>query len=371
MSCGCGNFPNCECHKLPHCGGTNFQHSGHSGRTNRSSCNPCGNPATNTPTCENLPSQIDNFTKQFFGEVTKTEVDGIVSWSLPCSLDVGLENNPRLEGEGLACYFLRLFDNGILGLTGPKGDTGAAGTNGNNAYTVTLAGFVQPNSGAPNVQVSTLANPAIMAGLTIFIATSGYYFVNSTDGNGTLFLSLIQASAGAPAIITAGKLVIAAGPQGVSITGPQGPQGVPGPQGTAGASFTATNGQYAAVGGTDFPLPVTYTLVDFTSSVASVLLPQRGKYLLTTTVGVVGTATISPADQIAFRLMDTTLITVVPFSDQVISNVDDTEHTQVIINVIYETDSDSHTVQLFGQCTTGAAANAVANDTVITFVRLS
>lgn len=370
MSCGCSNFPHCECEKLPHCGGTNFHHRGH--RTNRSDCNPCGDPATNTPTCENLPSQIENFTKQFFGEVTKTEVDGQVAWSLPCSLDSGLPNNPRLEGEGLACYFLRLFEDGIIGLTGPQGDTGAAGTNGRNAYTVTLAGFVQPTPANPNVQVVSLANPAIVEGLTIFIATSGYYFVNATDGNGTLFLTLVQASAGAPAVITAGKLVVAAGPQGVSITGPQGAQGDTGAQGTPGESFTATNGQFAggAVVGTDFPLTVLNTPIDFTASIAQVLLPQAGKYLLTATVAVEGQPTINPTDVVSFLLVDTNLISGVTFSEQEISNVADGQRAQVIINVFYTIPADNRTVQLWGKCTTAGAANVVSDFTMLQFVRL-
>jgi hypothetical protein len=69
-----------------------------------------------------LPSQIQNFTQQFFGDVVKTEVDGQVIWSLPCDLDIGLPNNQRGAGEGLACYFLRLSEEGIIGLTGPQGE---------------------------------------------------------------------------------------------------------------------------------------------------------------------------------------------------------------------------------------------------------
>src|SRR5258706_4602955 len=101
--------------------------------TNNGCCgSPCAITAANTAACETLPSQIENFTLQFFGTVFKTEVDGIVTWSLPCSLDVGLPNNPRGVDEGLACYFLRLFNDGIVGLTGPQGAAGTAGTNGTN-----------------------------------------------------------------------------------------------------------------------------------------------------------------------------------------------------------------------------------------------
>src|SRR5579859_7902149 len=57
--------------------------------------NPCGHGPDNRANCETLPSQIENFIKQFFGDVIKTEVNGQVQCSLPCSLDVGLLNNPR------------------------------------------------------------------------------------------------------------------------------------------------------------------------------------------------------------------------------------------------------------------------------------
>ena len=188
--------------------------------------NPCRVTQTNTAACESLPSQISNFADQFFGEVVKTEVDGVVTWSLPCSLDVGLPNNPRAAGEGLACYFLRLFEDGIVGLTGPAGDPGDDGAAGRNAFTVTLASFTQPTVESPNVQVLTQYNPAIFPGLIVAIQSSGWYLVNEADTSGMLFLTLSDPTPGAPAVITAGKLVVPAG--GGAVPGPQGP---PGPDG--------------------------------------------------------------------------------------------------------------------------------------------
>ena len=78
--------------------------------------NPCAIVEHNTVQCESLPSRVENFTKNFFGDVVRTEVNGQVVWSLPCGLDVGLPANPRGLDEGLACYFLRLFNDGIVGL---------------------------------------------------------------------------------------------------------------------------------------------------------------------------------------------------------------------------------------------------------------
>ena len=72
------------------------------------SCEPCQTQCD--PAHEPLPSTIDNFVTQFFGEVTKTCVDGQIVWSLPCNLDTGIPGYPRQEGEGLACYFKRVLN---------------------------------------------------------------------------------------------------------------------------------------------------------------------------------------------------------------------------------------------------------------------
>lgn len=61
---------------------------------------------------ESLESALANFITQFFGSLTKSVVNGAVVWTLPCDLDSGIEGNPRAEGEGLACYFLRLLEEG-------------------------------------------------------------------------------------------------------------------------------------------------------------------------------------------------------------------------------------------------------------------
>lgn len=365
MSCSCCKCPQvsgpqpCQCGARACC-------------CNRCSSNPCScSCPASTVDCETLPSQIENFTKQFFGVVVKTEVDGVIIWTLPCDLETGLVNNPRLQDEGLACYFKRLFEQGIVGLTGPQGESGSPGTDGNNAYTVTLESYNQPSSGSPNVQVFTAYNPAIVAGLQIFIQTSGYYTVNSTDNAGTLFLTLVQAAAGAPAVITAGKLVTPSGPQGVASTGATGPQGPAGPQGTPGESFTANNGQFHTTVGTDEVPGVTYAAVDFTSGVAEVSLSAQGAYHLTATVGLLGKGTVLPGDIIEVKLRDVTNSTDIEGSEQGQSNLQDIERTQVVISCIYETDSPNHIVRLFAKSSTAGAIDIVANRTVITFVRLA
>jgi hypothetical protein len=176
--------------------------------------NPCGTSPGNTAQCESLPSQIENFTLQFFGTVVKTEINGKVTWSLPCGLDVGLPANPRGVDEGLACYFLRLFADGIGGLQGPKGVIGDAGEDGHNAYSILVQSFTQPSLASPLVQFVILANPSILAGLYVFVQNSGYYLVTSADSSGVIFATLVSPKAGALTTIPVGSIVVPTGPPG-------------------------------------------------------------------------------------------------------------------------------------------------------------
>jgi hypothetical protein len=345
------------------CGdGVNFRHG----------CeNPCHRSQHNTPACESLPSQIANFTAQFFGTVIKTEVNGNVVWSLPCNLDVGLPGNPRSADEGLACYFLRLFGDGIIGLTGPQGPAGNPGTDGNNAYTVTLHSFTQPTAGNPNVQVSAAFNPAILPNSNVFIGSSGYYSVNQVDGSGTLFLQLVQAVPGASGTITAGKLVIVTGPPGAAITGPQGPQGNVGPQGPAGEIVTHTNGYYFATIGTDFGLSASYQQVTFINSAPAFLLPAVGTYLISAVVTVEGLGGVTAPDAVLFKLRNSTSATDVPGSEKTINTMVPNQFSQVILNATVTTTGLNQSLVLMGRASGGGIFNVVALSTSMTYVRLS
>jgi hypothetical protein len=333
-------------------------------------CNPCATTPTNTAENELLPSQIENFTTAFFGSVTKTESNGIVQWILPCNLDIGLENNTRADGEGLACYFLRLFRDGIVGLTGSQGDPGASGANGYNAYSVTLLGFTQPTLWAPTVQVKSAYNPALVENLNIFIQGSGWYVINSGDTGGFLQLTLTKALDSVSGTISAGKLIIPAGYPGASVVGPTGPQGSTGAQGTPGESFTETNGQYDTSVGVDYALQATLTPVAFTTSSPQLLLPDIGTYLITAIVALEGDTAIALNDDVLLKLFNTSIAGEVAGSSQVVSNIVAAQKFQVVITVLYSTDAASQTVALYGSCTTSNVVNAIANRTVLSYVRL-
>jgi len=265
-------------------------------RTNACACRPCEACPANSAAVETLPSQIENFTVQFFGEVTKTEVDGVVTWNLPCSLDIGLPGNPRGDTEGLACYFLRLFAEGITGLVGPKGDTGEQGVPGHNAYTITTSAFVAPTESNPTAQFTIIPSPVISVGETIFIPGVGWLTVSQVFQGSTVFASLIESIPSPETIINPGTLVLPTGPRGVSIkgdtgatglTGPQGPTGPTGATGATGASgsvgatgATATNSNAEIVGGSsDYTLTASYAKVDFGATDLEATLATPGTYL--------------------------------------------------------------------------------------------
>lgn len=334
-------------------------------------CNPCLRTLTSTVECETLPSQIENFTLQFFGEVIKTEVNGQVTWSPPCNLDVGLENNPRGAAEGLACYFLRLFQDGITGATGPQGEPGTPGTNGRNAYTVTLAGFVQPTLGAPNVTVITAANPAIVPGIYVFIATSGWYLVNANDGAGTLFLTLVKEVTGAAGVITAGKLVVPSGFPGASVVGPQGPTGATGPAGPQSPSFTEQNGFYFTTVGTDYSLQIIYAGVNFvTSEPLHLLQALNGVYQLHAIATVRGKAGITPTDRVSLKFFNTSILGEVQGSEMVITNLADDEERQVVLSTLFVTPFANQSIQIYGKVTSADVAEVVALHTNFYFIRI-
>ena len=333
--------------------------------------NPCTAQPANTAACETLPSQIENFTKQFFGEVTKSEVDGEVVWNLPCNLDVGLENNPREDGEGLACYFLRLFQDGIVGLTGPSGAVGPAGTNGYNAFSVLLASFTQPSLAAPTVQVSVFATPAIIAGMYVFIEGSGWFSVTATDGLGTLWLTLTQPIAAAGATIPAGRLVAPSGYPGASVTGPQGPQGPQGIQGTAGNSWTETNAQNAFLSGTDYLLQSAYAGFDFGSGALQVLLPDAGTYLVTAQVNLLGEAAVNLTDIVELRIRNTTDSVTVDGSYLRTSRLAAGEYRAVIDQVIVTVAGASRTLRIQGQATMPNVITVLAQGTTLSYIRIA
>lgn len=300
----CGDGDNDRDDTVGSCGQTNPNPLDPCTRSFMQCDNPCAITLENSVQCESLPSRVENFTKNFFGDVIRTEVNGVVTWSLPCGLDVGLPSNPRGLDEGLACYFLRLFNDGIVGLIGDPGKPGAVGPQGHNAFTVVLRQFNTPAVGH-TVTVNTLYNPGILVGSFVFVDTSGWYQVVGKDLLGNLTLLLIVAAPGSGST-PAGKLIVPSGEPGQSIpgqkgdkgdTGGAGPngqpggQGVPGLQGVAGNNLLANNGSVNGAGQVDYPISAnSYTVVNFGPVNFSFQAPNQGTYLVSVTFDITGVA---------------------------------------------------------------------------------
>lgn len=277
--------------------------------------NPCHIEPHNSVICESLPSRVENFTKNFFGDVVRTEVNGELVWSLPCGLDTGLPNNPRGVDEGLACYFLRLFNDGIVGLVGPQGFPGAPGCAGHNAFTVTLSNFNTPSPGG-SVQVQTQYNPAMLVGSYIFINGAGWYIITNAPPSGFLTLQLVVSLVGIGTTVAAGKLVVPSGSPGQSIPGPQGIQGIPGPigpqgnqgnsvtgpTGPPGNNFLSTNKQLPTIVGSDFlinSLNPTFATVNFGGGGdLAWVAPNVGTYFLSASMDCNGVAVAGASNAI-------------------------------------------------------------------------
>lgn len=197
----------------------------------------CSNPCSvveplNTAACETLPSQIENFTLNFFGEIFKTEVNGEVQWSLPGRLDVGLLLNPRFATEPLGCYFLRLFENGVVGAQGEQGLPGADACNGSTPYVQVLAGgFPQPQLDVV-FAIKVTRNPSILPGMDVFIEGSGWYEIGESDGKGNITISLKKAVVNPHPWVDEGTVLLPSGKVGG--TGGQGAVGIQGIQGRRG-----------------------------------------------------------------------------------------------------------------------------------------
>lgn len=78
------------------------------------SCSSCGHSHCTCTSCdpanEPLASALNNFITSFYGTLTKTCVNGVVVWALPCDLEAGNTTFPRNSGESIACYFMRFLE---------------------------------------------------------------------------------------------------------------------------------------------------------------------------------------------------------------------------------------------------------------------
>lgn len=244
---GCDGLPN-----LDGCGG--HEHDDHDEHHHRCEVEP-------------LPSVIANFITAFFGTLTKTcnPATGDWTWTLPCDLDAGIPGFPRIEGEGLACYFARILSEGVTGLAGK------------NAFTLTTMDATQPALAATfTVGVDNL--DPFFVGQYVAASVGGFYTVSAIDPVG-MTLTLVNPYAPPFNLSPGGDIPIGTKivPSGVpESSGPQGPQGPVGPSGGTGPTGPSGNNAYGNTAA-DFVQPAVLSTV--VVLVASTIPFQVGEYV--------------------------------------------------------------------------------------------
>jgi hypothetical protein len=379
MSCNSCNQTGCS----GNCQGDSCTDAGRC--TNR--CTPCNtNCDSNSSACETLPSALENFIVSFFGPgLIKTEVNGQVRWVLPCDLDTGIPGNPKGTDEGLACYFKRLFEDGLVGLIGPKGDTGSTGESGHNAYTVATSAFNPPGVGQ-SVQFSIIPSPVVSVGQTIFIPGSGWYVITEVFQSSTLFATLLESIPSPLAVIPPGTLVLPVGPRGLSITGPQGLQGAKGDTGAQGATgATGMPGATGAAGpagavatntnakvipsGADYQMTGSFAHVVFGTDELDTTLATAGTYLFFVTLNCSNAA--GGARDWSFKLVNQSSATDIDDSGVDVHLLSATT-SSLNWAVLVTTSVDGHVIEVQGISSIGAATEeVVADGSRIVYVKLS
>lgn len=321
------------------------------------SCNPSCTPSCPCESCaevsasnETLPSALENFITAFFGTVTKTVVNGRVVWTLPCDLTEGLPANPRQENEGLACYFLRLFQAGILGLKGDKGNKGDSGDNGISAFTFTTAEFDIPDQDCP-VDVLVETGTIVPIGSYIFVDGVGWLEVVGREDNTVHTILRVELSSSVSPV-PIGSLVIVTGPRGPQgskgakgDTGAKGNQGDPGTPGAAGptgaAGATGPQGPSGIVefgsanaAGTSYTVTNAYTDLVFGTTQVDLILPNAGTYFLVANVQFHRTGNATAACYA--KLYDSTAAADVPGTERHSGNATgDQFDTPMVLTAIY------------------------------------
>ena len=175
---------------------------------------PCCPSTAPDPADESLDSQVANLIGKLFGFATKTiGQTGEVTWTLPCNLDGEIAGFPRLPGEGLLCYFLRFYTDGIEGAQGEPGPVGAVGPYGLSAYSTITASFPQPTVEAPLFSFDVEHAEWVCPQMILFITNVGWARVEAITGN-TIAAVLLRQINAPPATVPVGGSVAPTGPQG-------------------------------------------------------------------------------------------------------------------------------------------------------------
>jgi len=157
-----------------------------------------------TISSESVPSLIDNLVYALYGTINKTIVNGRVIWDVPCDPNNTTEifDQPRLDGEGLMCYFIRLANNGtFLGATGPIGPIGPIGATGPSGGPTGATGATGP-IGATGIGMPVGGGPDKLFYENDIVMTTNYTI---TSGKNAMSAGPITVSSGVVLTIPAGS----------------------------------------------------------------------------------------------------------------------------------------------------------------------
>jgi hypothetical protein len=114
---------------------------------------------------------------------------------------------------------------------------------------------------------------------------------------------------------------------------------------------------------------VTYAVLDYTTSRMQFLAPVAGTYLVNVVVTVVANAAALTTDGAFIEVVDDTVAAVIGL-EQVITGLNVGDHRQLCITAIVVTDSDNHTISVYGKQSVLGHFGYQAIRSVMTWVRL-
>lgn len=125
---------------------------------------------------ESVPSLIDNLTYALYGLITKTVVSGRVNWTIPCdpNSDASIWGYTRNAGEGLMCYFLRVFQSANPAII-------PSGTAGQILQSAGGSAFAWANSITPQATTSVIGGFKLASsGSDVSISTASILALSTT-----------------------------------------------------------------------------------------------------------------------------------------------------------------------------------------------
>jgi hypothetical protein len=172
----------------------------------------CNNTSTACPevpyptiSSESVPSLIDNLVYALYGTIEKSVSNGRVVWNIPCDPNNTTEifDQPRLDGEGLMCYFIRLANDGtFMGATGPIGATGPLGATGPSGGPTGATGATGP-IGATGIGMPVGGGPDKLFYENDIIMTTNYTIIS---GKNAMSAGPITVNSGVVLTIPAGSV---------------------------------------------------------------------------------------------------------------------------------------------------------------------